>query len=495
MKKTLVLADGIVAKIFIQKIVTQYFSNNSYIIVCKDSAMLPAQIPSSIETFVLDYTSAFRLSNIFEGTLQDVFIIIENPKERFVLYDLVREFNPKIKIVLFNNHEFTTHTAQGTDNAAVTLREDLQKKGEVDTNLVVIDSENLVANRLTQRLPNVPLIPRGFGLEQGELMEIAVPPGSIFAYRHIGSIQQKKWRIVGIYRRAELILASHSLVILPNDVLLTAGDSVVLSDVYRRARSDIGQFPSPFGKDIFLYIDIGLSDEFSLLGALEDALFLHKHLKNNQLIIQVLNPANMELLEKIREIITKSDAPKVQLNFSYRISDFPTLLESDTKKRPGLIIINQDIFFSRKNRSALYKSGAPVLKVGNERIESVKRSFLIVDSNLQKAENIASVMFDISKQLQLGTRFYDFDPDSNHQHTLLNNIENLAKIFSQQPEITLSNSFNPILFLQQNAETFLQFIPFDSSITRTKLLAFVSVDSHKLSFLIEKNPQIFIPYL
>ncbi|WP_395002963.1 COG3400 family protein [uncultured Helicobacter sp.] len=489
MKKTLVFADGIVAKIFIQKIITQYFSNNAYAIVCKDSTMLPASIPTSIETHCFDYTSAFRLESLCGSDIQDVFIVIDEPKERFVLYELIRRFNAKVRIVLFNNHEFTIHTTEGNNNV-VLLREDLRLKGAIDPNLIVIDSEHLVANRLTQRLANVPLIPRGFGLEQGELMEIAIPPGSIFAYRHIGSIQQKKWRIVGIYRRAEFILATHTLVIQPNDVLLVAGDSVVLSEIYRSAKSDIGQFPAPFGKDIFLYVDASRSSVQSVLDDIEDALFLHTHIKSDKLRIFVLNPSNFALLESIRA----HQAPKIEIHFIYDNNDFCVQIRKDCKKRPGLIVLSHALFVPRAHRQALYQANTPVLKTGYKRLAEVQKSFLVVDEGLQKGENIASAMFDISKQLHITTRFYDFNPDSEHQRTLLNNIENLGKIFSQKPEITYSSSHNPILFLQGSHEVYLQFVPFDSSITQMRLFAFGSMDSQRLSLGLDTNPQIFIPY-
>ena len=489
MKKTLVFADGIVAKIFIQKIITQYFSNNAYAIVCKDATILPEQIPNSIQTYCFDYTSAFRLESLCSRDIQDVFIVIEDPKERFVLYELIRGFNAKVRIVLYNNHEFTTHTTEGSNNV-VMLREDLRLKDMVDTNLVVIDSEHLVANRLTQRLTNVPLIPRGFGLEQGELMEIAIPPGSIFTYRHIGSIQQKKWRIVGIYRRAEFILATHTLVLQPNDVMLVAGDNVVLSEIYRSAKSDIGQFPAPFGKDIFLYVDPTRLSVQAILDDIQDALFLHTHIKSDTLHIIVLNPSNFALLESIRS----HQAPKVHIHFVYDNTDFCAQIDSDHKKRPGLIMVNHELFISRKNRQALHKINTPVLKTGYKRLKEVQKSFLIVDEGLQKGENIASVMFDISKQLNIAARFYDFNPDSEYQRTLLNNIENLAKIFSQQPEVTYSNSYNPILFLQRSHDVYLQFVPFDSSLTTIRFLTLGSMDPKKLSLGLDTNPQIFIPY-
>ena len=491
MKKTLVLADGIVAKIFIQKVLSQYFSNNPYIIVAKDCATLPDEIPDVIESHILDYTSKFRISEIFSSDIQDIFIIVENAKERFVLYRIIRELSPKTRIVLYNNHEFTTHTKDSTESATI-LREDLRLNGENDTNLVVIDSENLVANRLTQRLANVPLIPRGFGLEQGEIMEIVVPPGSIFTYRHIGSIQQRKWKIVGIYRAQEFILSTNNFVIYPNDVLLVVGESKVLAEIYRLAKSDIGQFPSPFGRDIFLYVDLAFSSSDNVFECIEDALFLHKHLKNNKLFIQVLNPTNPAFLEQVKSIECEKNK-KVQVNIIYDTNNLSTQIQKDSTKRPGLIVINNDIFALSKNRATLYKCALPVLKVGTRRLSKVKKSFLIVGESLQKSENIASVMFDISKQLNIALRFYDFDPDSAHQHDIISHIENVAKVFKAKPEILYSSTQNPITLLNQSDEVVLQFMPFDVGITKNTRFAFFSMDSHRLSLSLEKNPQIFIP--
>lgn len=491
MKKTLVLADGIVAKIFIQKILSEYFSNNPYIIVAKDLNTLPNEMPDTIESHLLDYTSKFRVGEIFTSDIQDIFIILENPKERFVLYRIIRELSPKTRIVLYNNHEFTTPTKGGTESA-ITLREDLRLNGQNDANLVVIDSENLVANRLTQRLANVPVIPRGFGLEQGEIMEIAVPPGSIFTYRHIGGIEQKKWKIVGIYRAQEFILSSNDFVIYPNDVLLVAGEAKMLAELYRIAKSDIGQFPLPFGRDIFLYIDMAFSSMGAIFECIEDALFLHKHLKNNKLFIQVLNPTNQESLEQIKSIEGEEN-PKVEVNIIYNTSSLSVQIQKDSTKRPGLIVVNNDIFATTENRITLYECALPVLKVGTKRLNKAKKSFLIVGEGLQKSENIASVMFDISKQLSITSRFYDFDPDSAHQHNTISHIENVAKVFNTKPEILYSSTQNPILLLKQSDEVVLQFIPFDMSITKKTRFSLFCMDSHRLSFSLEKNPQIFIP--
>lgn len=116
----------------------------------------------------------------------------------------------------------------------------------------MIDEFEVLANKFISRLPNIPSTPREFGLGKGEIMEIDVPFGSIFAYRHIGSIRQKEYRIVGLYRNDVLLLSTKSLVIQPRDILLVAGNPEILNAVYLQVKSNVGQFPAPLVR-AFIY--------------------------------------------------------------------------------------------------------------------------------------------------------------------------------------------------------------------------------------------------
>ena len=53
----------------------------------------------------------------------------------------------------------------------------------------------VLANGMVEKLPNVPVLAQNIGLKQGEIMEIRIPFGSSYAYRYIGSIEQKQWKI------------------------------------------------------------------------------------------------------------------------------------------------------------------------------------------------------------------------------------------------------------------------------------------------------------
>lgn len=471
MKKTLIIAQGSIAKIFIDTILDKYFTNNIYVVITKDMQFESTQVPSSVEIHCFDYTSSYRLSRVINDDIHNIFLILDNADEIITTYEVIRSLNEKSRIVM------SIETQKQTE----------QMKG--DNNLVVLNEELTIANKFIERLPNVPLIPRSFGLGAGEIMEVDVPIGSIFAYRHIGSIQQKRWRIVGIYRQGELLLSSHSLVIQPNDSILTVGDPKALNDVYMQIKSDIGQFPAPFGRDIFLYVDMSISNETKIWNDIQDALFINKNLKKNKLFIQILNPSNFAFLDKIKAL--ENDNVRVMVEYIH--TDFRDKIIQDSKKRLGLVIINQDIFALRRNRRALFNLSAPVLKTGRERIQECKQSFVVLSENMGDTENVASVVFDISKQLHLSIDAYDYDIDAAYHSEVIKRYEELSRIFGRKMNIIQTDSKNPISYLQDMFMPYLCFVPFERSISRIKTFAFLSVDVYKIMSMSNKNPQIFIP--
>lgn len=471
MKKTLIIVDGSVAKIFLNTILDKYFSNNHYVIVAKDTCFVPSNIPSSFEFYTFDYTSEYRLSRLINSDITDIFIVLENNEEIIQTYALARNFSKKARIVLFLLQELRTPQMLS------------------DTNLIMLDPDLIISNKFIERLPNVPLIPRSFGLGQGELMEINVPTGSIFAHRHIGSIQQKKWKIVGIYRRGELLLSSHYVIIQPNDNLLVAGDPKVLNDVYMQIKSDIGQFPLPFGKDIFLYIDMSLQPEKSIWHDIQNAIFLNQNLKSNKLFIRILNPCSFELLDRIKAL----ESSDIDVKVDYANLNFEQMILKDAQKRPGLIIINYRIFAFRRNRKALFGLSIPVFKTGWEHIEKCKKSFVILGEDMGNDDNVASVMFDISKQLDLDIDVYDFDPDASYRNDIVQSYEDLSRIFRRKINIIQTDSTNPILYIQDSFVPYVHFIPFVPSISKIKIFSLISIDVHKIASLNNKNPQVFIP--
>lgn len=466
------IGDGIVAKKFLETVLEKYFSNNLYIVVSKDPSFVPSKIPSTFNFQIFDPTSAYKLLSVVNAEISDVFIIMEDPKEREVVYEIIKSKHKDIRVVLSAYED------------EITLSSILE-----DEKSVLIEEAKTISGRLLARLPNVPLIPQGFGLEQGEVMEIGVPFGSVFTYRHIGSIQQKNYKIVGIYRHGEFILSNYSIVIQPTDVLLVAGDPKVLENVYRQIKSDIGQFPAPFGKDIYVYVDTVLQSKKAVMRDIYEALYIHKNTKSARLNICVLNPCNLELLKEIKSL----DEADVNVRLEYNGMSFIEKLQEDAEKKIGLVVVGKEIFSSRHHRKALFELSTPVLKSSSRRLENVKQSVVVLNDEMSEGENISSIIFDISIQMKLEVMLYDFDPDKHYQKEIVQDYENLSRIFDKKIKITRTNSKNPILFLKESKNPILHFLPFEQCITRTRFFWFFSTKVEKISFMLDNNPQIFIP--
>lgn len=466
------IGDGIVAKKFLETVLEKYFSNNLYIVVSKDPSFVPSKIPSTFNFQIFDPTSAYKLLSVVNAEISDVFIIMEDPKEREVVYEIIKSKHKDIRVVLSAYED------------EITLSSILE-----DEKSVLIEEAKTISGRLLARLPNVPLIPQGFGLEQGEVMEIGVPFGSVFTYRHIGSIQQKNYKIVGIYRHGEFILSNYSIVIQPTDVLLVAGDPKVLENVYRQIKSDIGQFPAPFGKDIYVYVDTVLQSKKAVMRDIYEALYIHKNTKSARLNICVLNPCNIELLKEIKSL----DEADVNVRLEYNGMSFIEKLQEDAEKKIGLVVVGKEIFSSRHHRKALFELSTPVLKSSSRRLENVKQSVVVLNDEMSEGENISSIIFDISIQMKLEVMLYDFDPDKHYQKEIVQDYENLSRIFDKKIKITRTNSKNPILFLKESKNPVLHFLPFEQCITRTRFFWFFSTKVEKISFMLDNNPQIFIP--
>lgn len=472
MKKIVLIGDGIVAKKFLETVLEKYFSNNLYVVVSKDPSFVPSKIPSTFNFQIFDPTSAYKLLSVVNTEISDVFIIMEDPKEREIVYEIIKSKHKDIRVVLSAYED------------EITLSSILE-----DEKSVLIEEAKTISGRLLARLPNVPLIPQGFGLEQGEVMEIGVPFGSVFTYRHIGSIQQKNYKIVGIYRHGEFILSNYSIVIQPTDVLLVAGDPKVLENVYRQIKSDIGQFPAPFGKDIYVYVDTMLQSKKAVMRDIYEALYIHKNTKSARLNICVLNPCNFELLKEIKSL----DEADVNVRLEYNGMSFIQKLQEDAEKKIGLVVVGKEIFSSRHHRKALFELSTPVLKSSSRRLEDVKQSVVVLNEEMSEGENISSIIFDISTQMDLEVMLYDFDPDKHYQKEIVQDYENLSRIFDKKIKITRTNSKNPILFLKESKKPLLQFLPFEQCITRTRFFWFFSTKVEKISFMLDNNPQIFIP--
>jgi len=157
----------------------------------------------------------------------------------------------------------------------------------------------------------------------------------------------------------------------------------------------------------------------------------------------------------------------------------------------GLIVTLNNYFVH--NIKHLYKTRLPVFKVGAWGFSNLTEG-VILSSNSEDIEKESSVIFDISSQLDLGIKLYNFHPDqTDERNSVVEHFENLSKLFGKNIEIITENK-NPLLQLR-NRNDVLQFVPFNSKILDSNLFSIFSTDMERLYFKLSNSYQLFIPTL
>ncbi len=462
MRKVLLILDGIVAKEFVATLTHKHFDKNSYIFVSLDKELLPTHSKHN-ETYQFDPCSSHRLKEILTPQITDCYIITDQVQERAIIYTIIRKFSKNIQIHLLGK---------------IPLDEE-------DNHLIMINEAAFLSAKLFENFPNTPRIAKNIGLQEGEIMQVNVPFGSPYAYRPFGIIKQKKWKIAAIYRSNELILPKYSTTILPNDSLLLVGDPTTLWDIYRRIKEEVGQFPTPFGKDIVLYIDM-LHCQY-LDSCIQETLWLFNKFKDKRLHLCFFNANSFEKLESLKNnpALNKDN---IAWGVEFYENSLIKIIQKDKKaKNIGLILLESSLL--KKYQTFLFSLGIPLLKLNNTALDSLKTSVVIIPKNTEEAEKISSVVFDFSTQIGLQIKLYDFDPDGNYHKEAINYYEHTAKIFDKKIEILRSNTINPIFWLNREKQI-LQILP----LKNTKKSIWSSLtDAESLSVKFSNIPQLFIP--
>ncbi|WP_228135549.1 TrkA C-terminal domain-containing protein [Halarcobacter anaerophilus] len=353
----------------------------------------------------------------------------------------------------------------------------------------------VLANGMIERLPNIPVMAQNIGLKQGEIMEIKIPFGSSYAYRYIGSIEQKEWKIFGLYRGERLINIKPSLILKPNDVILVIGKPSVLMQVYNAIGKSQGQFPMPFGHNLYLYLDMYLQDDQRILNVIDEVKFLHKRLKNGKLIIRITRPTTVGILESIKENFAGNESVEIKMDFHNL--GMERLLKSDIRAFDiGMLILTSEMFKNRKKIRHILDLRIPIFKIGEKAVGlGVKRSVVLIN-DVNSYEQISPVVFDVASQLKTKTKIFNMDPlgENQDKSNLLDHFENLAKIFNEKVEI-VSEDKNPIRELKKQ-ENILQILPLKQSMLKPRLSwKFLYTNSDLISFDLSKFNQLLIPVI
>ena len=436
MKKILIILDGIVAKKLMQRIIEANTGDNSYDVIYMSDVILPVQKPSNFTFYKFDPTSKSKLAMVLDKNIHTEVLIALNSKDEMLnVIKNIREHTKNLQMTILD------YWGMKSSDPLVTIYRGIE----------------VLANGMVEKLPNVPVLAQNIGLKQGEIMEIRVPFGSSYAYRYIGSIEQKEWKIFGLYRNQKMVTIKPSLVLKPNDVILVIGKPEVLMQVYNVIGKTQGQFPMPFGSNIYLYLDLYFEDENSVRKAIEEAKYLNQKLKNNLLIVRITRPTTVEIMDFIKSELKYF--PTINLIIDYSNKGFAKIIKEDSRKNNiGMIMLTSEMFKNKENTKSVMELKIPVFKFGKEKLKSIKRTVIVLNDT-NSYEQISPIVFDISSQLKVKTKIFDLDPigEKDGKSTLLDHFENLAKIFNEKLEVVTSGE-NPIRELKKQ-RNMLQILP------------------------------------
>ncbi len=471
MKNILILADGSIAKHFIEWVGKKRVAENKYYVTYYKEGVTPENIPKNISLIHADPTSFSKLRNIMEDVkYSNVFIIMENMEDAEYSLKNTRLIDDKVRVVLVNQW----------DNDEI---------GRDEENITILNSDELLAAHLYDNLPNVPVVAQNVGLGRGEIMEIHVPFGSAYAYRHVGSILQRKWKIAAVYRDEKQIIPTNATMIRPNDTLLVVGKPLVLDGVYKTINKRTGLFPEPFGKDLYLLLDFRYDQETALL-YLKESIYLLEKLEEKSLYVRVLYPNNFTLIDEIKAL----ESEQVSLSICYDDHDIKTLIEYDIHQYDiGLVLNSIQTFEADELKETLYDLKKLVYLFGDNPLYNIKECVILMSEN-EKMESISTTAFDISESLSLKLTLGDFDPEGDFESKkmIIEHYETLTHIFNMEINIKQKVA-NPIREIA-NMKDILQIAPFEKQLNTDNFMKLISTKVQDFLLTTKKHPKLLVPF-
>ena len=471
MKNILILASGSIAKHFIDWVSKNRVAENQYYVTCYKADTTPEKLGKNVTLIEADPTSFSKLSRIMSQTkFSNIFVVMEDIEDaRYVLKNIAL-INTRLRIVLVNQW-------------------DDEEIGKDQENITIVHTHALVAAHLYDQLPNVPLVAQNVGLGKGEIMEVHIPFGSSYAYRHIGSIVQRKWKIAALYRDEKQILPTNATMIRPNDTILILGKPLVLDGVYRTINKRMGLFPEPFGKNIYLVLDFRY-DKKHLIRYVEEALYLLNKLEDKTLFIRVVYPNDFELLDRLKTY----ESQNVSISISYKNEGLCSLIEYDIHEyNIGLVMNSISTFESDKLKVTLYNLRKLVYLFADTSLVHAKNSIVLMHEK-EKMESISSTAFDITETLGISLSLCDFDPegDFENKEMIIEHYETLTHIFNMEIKIEQKIS-NPIRELS-NMRDILQIAPFEEHLNGATWKKLISMKVQDFLLTTHRHPKLLVPF-
>jgi len=471
LKNILILADGAVAKHFVAWVGRKRVADNRYYVTCFNPDATPEKLGTNITVIHADPTSFARIKRIMEDVrFAQVFIVMENRDDAHYALKNVRLVDEKVLTILLDQW----------DDGAI---------GRDESNVLVLNSAELLAAHLYDHLPNVPVIAQNVGLGKGEVMEVLVPFGSTYAYRHVGSILQRKWRIAAIYRKEKLILPTNATMIQPNDTLLIVGKPMVLEGIYRTVNRRIGEFPEPYGKHMLLLLDFR-HDKKRAQRYIGEVTQLMERLEHLRLIIRILSPDDFGLIETIKAL----ENDRIEVLVNYTDERVASVVEYDIQEYDvGWVWCSPETFQKPHICEMLWHIKKVVTLFGETPFAELERAVILMDAK-EKMESISSTAFDAAASLGLSLCLCDFDPEGAFdEHAIVaEHYETLAQIFNTSVEMVRKIA-NPVreMFAMRDV---LHIVPFDQALCRPSLPDLLRAEAMRWVMRSKRHPRLLVPY-
>jgi len=468
MKNILILADGPVARHFLQWVNETRIADNQYHVACYKGGVLPEKMSQAITMCHTDPTSFSKLLHIMTETkFSMVFVIMNEKHDAIHALKNVRHADDKIHIVLLDRWD---------------------EEFDENYNVTVISENQILASHLYDHLPNVPVIAQNIGLGEGEIMEILVPIGSSYAFRHVGSIAQRKWKIVAIYRHKRQIIPNNASMIRPNDTLLVIGQPKVLDGIYKSINMRQGLFPEPFGKNLYLLLDFK-RDRKNALRYFNESVYLMSRLKNKKLFIKIINPSDFKLMDDLKS----QENETISVHIDYDDQPTETWIKSDIQRFDiGLILSSMQTFEKLELRNKLFDLKKLIYLFGDCELKKIKEC-IIVMTEKEEMESISSTAFDLLESLDLKLHLSNFDPEGNFESKkmVIEHYESLSGIMNREIVIE-QEMLNPVRKLK-SLSNMLQITPIKKESKHKTFLNYLSMRWEDYLLEIPKLPKVLVP--
>lgn len=462
MDKILLIIDGILARHFLEKLCLQKAKDYSFVVLYYNDESINEKLANDEVSFIkFDPTSASKLSRLLSENFAQVLVYMQDEFDSKSVYENLRAFSKDLDIVLMDFWGLPID----------------------DNKCELIDVRANLSNNLINFLPNIAKTAQNIGLGTGEIMEVRLPADSLLAYRHLSTISQRKWRISLIYRNSKILFPSPSTMLMPNDNLLLVGNPAILQGLFHNIHQKRGQFPSPFGSNIYAIIDMKKQNLIQMEHFFADMLYLHTKIKSKKLFIRVLNAYPSPFYETLKAF----NKNNINIYFDYEQRNFNTALEFIKGNDIGLLCCDKISF--ENNKKALFELKTPVLTKGQGTLEKIKAAIALSSAKFE-LEDKANVMIDLSKQLDLAFRIYLYELDTQEK-PLQEHFTSLSNLYDTKIEF-IKTSKNPIIELE-NSSVCLQFISFDEELLQSNFILNFSTNFNALYHKMKKNYQLFIP--